>query len=91
MLRSALYHSTVMFLFQPFQNTAKEFRLRSFSSVDATPSVIYSASMKQLKHLVYVHHTRIPHLFTQCFFNTAIMRVSNEVIKSATFDPDWYF
>jgi hypothetical protein len=86
-----MYHSTVVFLFQPFQNVAKEFRLCSFTSVDATPSVIYSASMKQLKHLVYVHHTRALFLPTKCWFNTAILQVSNEVIKSAAHDSDWYF
>jgi hypothetical protein len=90
-LRSALYHSTVLLLFQPFQNAAADVRLRSFSSVDATPAVIHAASMKQLKHLVYVHHTRGSHLSTECWFNTAIIRVSTEVVKNAAHDPDWYF
>ena len=90
MLHSALYHCTVLNLFQPFQNTPEELRLRSFSSVDATPSVIYAASLAQLKRLVYVHHIRTPRLSTQCWFNTAILRVSTEIIKS-TAHEDWFF
>jgi hypothetical protein len=39
---------------------------------------------------VYVHHTRTPRLPTECWFNTAIIRVSTEVIKSVTNDPNWY-
>ncbi|KAJ8109113.1 hypothetical protein OPT61_g7694 [Boeremia exigua] len=87
----ALYHSTVLFLFQPFQKSAKDFRLRSFSSVDATPSAVYAASIKQLKNLVYVHRARTPRLPTDCWFNTAVLRVSVEVVKSAAYEPDWYF
>jgi hypothetical protein len=86
-----MYHSTVVFLFQPFQNVSKGLRLCSFTSLDATPSVIYSASMKQLKHLVYIHHTRALSLPTKCWFNTAILQVSNEVIKNAAHDSDWHF
>jgi hypothetical protein len=79
-----------LYLFQPFQNCAEELRLRSFSSADATPSVIYSASINQLKRLVYVHHIRNPRLSTVCWFNTATLRVSTEVIKSAAYDSKWY-
>ncbi len=81
----------VLFLFQPFQNPTKEFRLCSFASLDATPSAIYSTSVKQLKRLVYIHHTRTPRLSIDCWFNTAVLRVSVEAIKRAGNDPDWYF
>jgi hypothetical protein len=81
----------VLNLFQPFQNSAEELRLRSFSSIDATPSVIYMASLNQLKRLVYAHHIRNPPLPTKCWFNTAVLRVSTEVLKNATYDSDWYF
>ena len=88
---SALYHCTVLSLFQPFRSSADELRLRSFSSIDATPSVIYSASLNQLKRLVYIHHIRNPPLPTKCWFNTAVLRVSTEVLKTAVDDSDWYF
>lgn len=47
--------------------------------------------MNQLKRLVYVHHVRAPDLSIDCWFNTAVLRVSVEVIKKAVHDPDWYF
>ncbi|KAM3524188.1 hypothetical protein MY4038_007864 [Beauveria bassiana] len=41
---SALFHHTVLTLFQPFQGNVEELCLRSFTSPDATPSAIYNAS-----------------------------------------------
>jgi hypothetical protein len=87
----SLFHSTVLTLFYPFQTSAKESRLRSFSSADATPSSIYKASLNQLKHLVRGYYTRQQRLATQCWFNTAILRVSTEIIKHWNSDPEWYF
>ncbi|TWU71435.1 hypothetical protein ED733_002481 [Metarhizium rileyi] len=88
----ALFHSTVLSLFHPFQTSAAaDRRLCSFGSADATPAAIYSASLNQLKRLIDVHHIRKPYLPNKCWFNTAIMRVSSELIKNAATDPDWYF
>jgi hypothetical protein len=84
-----LYHSTVLFLFHPFQDSAEELRLRSFASADATASAIYSASLSQLKRLVYIHHIRKSELPTKCWFNTAALRVSLEVLKNTAKHPDW--
>ncbi|KAM3465603.1 hypothetical protein MY5147_004790 [Beauveria neobassiana] len=87
----ALFHHTVLTLFQPFQGNVEELGLRSFTSPDATPSAIYNASLKQLKRLIYTHHNRKAQSPIICFFNTAVMKVSIEVLKCADYDPDWYF
>ncbi|KAK0387840.1 hypothetical protein NLU13_4085 [Sarocladium strictum] len=87
----ALYHSTVLTLFYPFQVSANNSRIRSLSSIDAYPSSIYNASLNQLKHLVYGYYAREQRLATQCWFNTAILRVSTEIVKNSASDPDWFF
>ncbi|EJP69166.1 nitrate assimilation regulatory protein nirA [Beauveria bassiana ARSEF 2860] len=87
----ALFHHTVLTLFQPFQGNVEQLGLRSFTSPDATPSAIYNASLKQLKRLIYTHHNRKAQSPIICFFNTAVMKVSIEVLKCADYDPDWYF
>ncbi|KAM0740065.1 hypothetical protein ACQRIT_005249 [Beauveria bassiana] len=87
----ALFHHAVLTLFQPFQGNVEELCLRSFTSPDATPSAIYNASLKQLQRLIYTHHNRKAQSPTICFFNTAVMKVSIEVLKCADYDPDWYF
>ncbi|KAJ6782477.1 hypothetical protein PWT90_07883 [Aphanocladium album] len=82
----ALYHSTVLNLFQPFKDNEQEFQLRSFTSSDARPSTIYATSLNQLKRLVYTHHMRKMHLPTTCWFNTAIMRLIAQANLAAALD-----
>jgi hypothetical protein len=90
-LNSALYHSTVLTLFDPFHTSSNENRLRSLTSTDATPESIYDASLKQLKRLVYGYYNREQRLATQNWFNTAILRVGTEMVKTSDSDPDWLF
>jgi hypothetical protein len=78
-------------LFHPFEDSTGELRLRSFSSIGATPSVVYTASLNHLKRLIYVHHIRKPRLPTKCWFNPGMLRVSTELVKKAATDPNLYF
>lgn len=90
--QSALYHTVVLNLFRPFLDPPKIIRLRSFSSVDSTSRTVFSASVKQLKRIVYSYRTYLPrHLAQSCIFNAAVLHLSSIIVHQAAIDPSWKF
>lgn len=87
-----MYHTTILNLFRPFLSPPNIFRLRSFSSPDATSRTIFSASVKQLKCLVYDYRTRLPrHLAQSAIFDAAVVHLSSITVQQAAKDPSWKF
>lgn len=89
---SALYHTTILNLFRPFLDPPNIVRLHSFSSADSTSRTVFSASVKQLKRLVYNHRAYLPRkLATSCIFNAAVLHLSSVIVHQAAIDPSWRF
>ncbi|KAF3049591.1 hypothetical protein E8E11_009017 [Didymella keratinophila] len=80
-LLRAVYHTTILKLFRPFLDLTKIIRLRFFSSADSTSRTVFSASVKQLKRLIYIYRTYLPHrLAISCIFNAAVLHLTS-IIK----------
>jgi len=88
---SGLYHCTVLSIFRPFLDSSEQLRLRSFSSVDGTPSSAFYASLNQLKRLIYTYRAQSPHLLYNGWFNAALIQVSYAVLKDRVHNPHWQF
>ncbi|KAH6643025.1 nitrate assimilation regulatory protein nirA [Boeremia exigua] len=88
----ALYHTTILNLFRPFCNPPDIIRLRSFSSADSTSRNVFSASVKQLKRLVYNYRTYVPRrLARSIIFNAAVLHLSSIIVHQADIDSSWRF
>ncbi|KAF9691989.1 hypothetical protein EKO04_009947 [Ascochyta lentis] len=88
----AVYHTTILNLFRPFLDPPNVIHLRSFSSTDSTSRTAFSASVKQLKRLIYNYRTHVSRKLAQsCMFNGAILHISSIVVKQAAIDPSWRF
>jgi hypothetical protein len=88
---SGIYHCTVLSLFRPFLDSSNQSYLRSFSSIDGTPSSIFAASLKQLKRIIYTCYAQSPRPSNNGWFNAAIIQVSYDVIKNKDHDKHWFF
>lgn len=80
-------------LLRPLQDISKDQQLRlgSFSSSDATPSALYSASMNQLKALTVAFCTDPKLGIGNAWFNCVVVEVANDLIKNPVKDPQWHF
>ncbi|KZM20236.1 uncharacterized protein EKO05_0003682 [Ascochyta rabiei] len=88
----AIYHTTILNLFRPFLDPPNVIHLRSFSSADGTSRAVFSASVKQLKRLMYNYRTHVPrHMAQSSMFNAAVLHISSIVVKQAAIDPSWRF
>ncbi|PVI00984.1 nitrate assimilation regulatory protein nirA [Periconia macrospinosa] len=87
----AIYHGTVLNLFRPFIDAKNGLRLRSFSSTDSTPARIFSASLTQLKRILYDSLLLTPCYSVCGWINAACLQISNAVLRDAANDPSWQF
>lgn len=78
-------------LFRPFRDSPEKLRLRSFASLDATPSSVYSASLSQLKRLLvaYCMSSRQPP--AMAWFNSVALEVANAMVQNSGNDPHCRF
>ncbi|PVH97206.1 nitrate assimilation regulatory protein nirA [Periconia macrospinosa] len=90
---SGLYHCTMLSLLRPLQDTSndKQLRLGSFSSPDATPGALYSASMNQLKALMVAYCTDPTPRAGNAWFNCIVLEVATDLIKNPVRDAHWHF
>ncbi|KAI9158884.1 Acetyl-coenzyme A transferase nodX [Paramyrothecium foliicola] len=84
----ALYHCTLIRVFQPFLGNLEAVRLRSLKSKDSSPSSVFAASMRQLKRLLVWYWVGPGRHSENGWFNFAILQIANAVLKN-TADPDW--
>ncbi|CAG7557447.1 unnamed protein product [Fusarium equiseti] len=84
----ALYHATIVRLFQPFLYSSAHTRLKSFNSRDCTPASIYMASMRQLKRLLIWYLTKAGRHSDNGWFTVAVLQIMSATLWN-TNDPDW--
>jgi hypothetical protein len=53
--------------------------------------MVFSASIRQLKRLLYNYHARRPQITICGFFNAAALQVSEALLKTTTRDVSWKF
>lgn len=79
-------------LLRPIQDIKnKQLRLGSFSSPDATPGALYSASMSQLKALMVAYCADLTPRGGNAWFNCAFLEVFADLIKNPVKDAHWHF
>ncbi|KAJ8105530.1 hypothetical protein OPT61_g10119 [Boeremia exigua] len=89
---SSLYHTAVLTLFRPFSAPPNIIQLRSFSSPDSTSHSVFSASVKQLKRIVYAYRTHVPrHLARSIIFSPAVLHLSSIIVHHADTDASWKY
>ncbi|RBR09333.1 uncharacterized protein FIESC28_09941 [Fusarium coffeatum] len=84
----ALYHASIVRLFQPFLHASAHTRLKSFNSRDCTPASIYMASIRQLKRLLIWYLTNAGRHSDNGWFTVAVLQVMSATLWN-TNAPDW--
>ncbi|KAI1841232.1 hypothetical protein JX266_012544 [Neoarthrinium moseri] len=82
------FHCAVLDFFRPFVQELGHDRLSTFYHDDSSPQTVFDASVNQLKQLLLVYHVKYPEARRTCFFNTALVYVSNAILKNPG-DPNW--
>lgn len=88
--RSIWYHVFILEIFRPFVTAEKQHDLSSWSTSSSTPEAIFSASVKQLKHMVVTFRRQQACALYTFFWHAGVMSVANAVLKNSS-DPNWRF
>ncbi|CAI6339989.1 unnamed protein product [Periconia digitata] len=88
-----VYHFAMLALLRPLARMPKDQQLRlgSFSSPDATPSALYSASMNQLKAITVAFCADPTPGIGNVWFNCVVVEVAIDLIKNPVKDAQWHF
>lgn len=86
------YHTLVIDLFSPFLNLEGQQRLASFASADSRPHAVIAASVRQLKHLVYMYRSRFDRATSSILWHAGMLYILNSILRSCPqVEAQFYF
>ncbi|KAI9150887.1 Serine/threonine-protein kinase Nek1 [Paramyrothecium foliicola] len=84
----AIYHIIILRLLQPYLNSSTDKQFSSFRSKDAKASLIYAASMRQLKRILVLYSTKCGRNSDNGWFMAAVLQITSVILRAPE-DPDW--
>ncbi|KAL7934722.1 hypothetical protein V8C35DRAFT_301682 [Trichoderma chlorosporum] len=84
------YHTFILEIFRPFVTPQQQHDLSSWTPSPPAPLAVFSASVKQLKHLVLIFRHDQTAAFYTVYWHAGLLSVANAVLKNSS-DPKRHF
>ncbi|KAH8671613.1 hypothetical protein BX600DRAFT_434712 [Xylariales sp. PMI_506] len=87
----AYFHIIVLDIFRPFLRADENARLRSFSSLDSTPQMIFNASLRQLQRLLVLYCTSFDSRLYNFLLGGAVLHIMHVVLRDTSSAEGQFF
>ncbi|KJZ77185.1 hypothetical protein HIM_03506 [Hirsutella minnesotensis 3608] len=86
------FHGLVLDIFRPFTKSMRSKRLETFSALNSFPEEVFSASVNQLKRLLFTYVSQLQPSLYSLIFGTSVLHINNVLLRGAdTFEARFYF
>ncbi|CAG7559863.1 unnamed protein product [Fusarium equiseti] len=88
MIFHIMFHVVATIILRPFIASPRSVQFVSLTSADSHPKAVYTASVNQLKDLVFIYRARYAEADFTSFFNTGLFTLSLALLEDIK-DPSW--